>query len=141
MPPILPMRSLRRDTDIGALRVLPELPVERRSAFQLFVDELRELRRRILAFAYHCRETNLALLLRKAVDAGQDPPEHVVAELLAVMSADRANMGSDDLAPAIELLRADPLEFANTYFRPTSLPRWGGYEDTTSRGYNSVISR
>jgi hypothetical protein len=113
--------------------VLPKLPAERQLAFRLFVDELREFRWRILAFAYHCRETNLAYVLRRALVADQPAPEHVVEELLEVMEADRANMVSDDLEPALELLRSDPLEFANTYFLPSSLLQ--------SRGDNSVTSR
>jgi hypothetical protein len=109
------------------------LPIAVRSAFQLFVGELREFRRRIMAFAYHCRETNLSYQLRRAVEAGQLPTEHIVAELLAVMCADRENMASDDLTPAIEMLENDPREFVNSFFLPTGFLQ--------SRGYNSVTSR
>jgi hypothetical protein len=112
---------------------LPRLPAERQAAFGLFIDELREFRRRILAFAYHCRETNLATVLRKAILIDEQPPAHVVEELLAVMEADRANMDSDDLLPALDMLKRDPAEFASTYFLPSSLLQ--------SRGYNSVTSR
>jgi hypothetical protein len=114
--------------------VIPMLSDEVRPEFERFVAELEQFRRRAKAYAYHCRETNLVTVLSSALERGEPAPPHVVAELLDVTEADRSNMATDDLQPAIDLLRADPLEFAATCFRAGSLSE-------APRGYFSVTSR
>lgn len=39
---------------------------------------------------------------------------------MALLAADRAHMGTDDLSPAIELLEQDPAAFAARHFLPPS---------------------
>lgn len=87
-------------------------------AFRAFVIELREFRRRVLAYAYHCRETNLSRLLLAVVDAGLEPPVGILEELATVLEADAEIRGNDDLDEPIRLLGTDPAAFARKYFRP-----------------------
>jgi hypothetical protein len=37
------------------------------------------------------------------------------------MERDQANMGADDLTPAIDMVRSDASQFVNNYFLPSSL--------------------
>jgi hypothetical protein len=119
--------------------VAPRLPPEQGAAFRAFIDELREFRRRVLAVAYHSRETNLARLLRDAIEAGAGVPTHVVDELGRVLETDRENMGTDDLLPAIEALARDPAEFAAEWFlSPPLTERTFGWADVLPE---SVLER
>ncbi len=67
------------------------VPDELAHAFQLTMAETAAIRRRALAYAYHLRETNLATILRKAVELKLSTPQHSVDELLAVLRADQQN--------------------------------------------------
>ena len=51
-----------------------------------------------------------------------------------VREADLANMETDELRPALDLLRTDPAAFAATYFH-------GGSVSDAPRGYVNVTSR
>ncbi len=101
-----------------AAQVQARIPGGRGEGFRAFIAELAEFRRRVLAFAYHCRETNLATVLRNALAAGRPALEHVVAELAEVLRADAANMATADLEEPIALLEADPAAFVARYFQP-----------------------
>lgn len=96
--------------------VVALIPGSKGDAFRAFIAELGEFRRRVLAFAYHCRETNLVTVLNQALAAGEPAPFETVSELRQVMLRDRANMGTDDLTPALGELDRDPVAFAATYF-------------------------
>ena len=98
--------------------VQDRIPGAEGDAFRAFVVELREFRRRVLAYVYHCRETNLARVLREALEAGRQVPAGLIEELTDVLTADAANRGADDLGEVIALLGSDPAGFVATYFLP-----------------------
>ena len=98
--------------------VQDRIPGAEGDAFRAFVVELREFRRRVLAYVYHCRETNLARVLREALEAGRQVPAGLIEELTDVLTADAANRGADDLGEVIALLGSNPAGFVATYFLP-----------------------
>ncbi len=75
---------------IGA-SIQGSVPEALAEAFQLTMRETAAIRRRALAYAYHLRETNLATILRKAMELQLPMPQHSVDELLAVLRADQQN--------------------------------------------------
>jgi hypothetical protein len=96
--------------------------------------ELREFRRRVLAYAYHGRETNLATAIRERRKRGLEVPESVWQELKATLIQDQANQGQEEpVGAALALLESDPERFLAVYFIEA--------EDRISKGYNSVTSR
>ena len=108
----------QRQAILLAETVQDELGGPEGEAFRAFVIELREFHRRVLAYVYHCRETNLSRLLLAAMEAGHEAPAGVVEELASVLTADAEIRGNDDLDEPIALLGTDPAAFARRYFRP-----------------------
>ena len=110
----------RQEQAIALARAIQaDIPGTAGDSFRAFIAELGEFHRRVLAYAYHCRETNLTRILREAVNAGEPPPAHVTAELGRVLRADRINMKTADLDELIDLLDRDPAAFAAIHFQPT----------------------
>ena len=104
----------------AAAAARPEVPVALAEAFGKSVEEVTGLRRRVLAYAYHLRETNLADMIRNAEKVGSGNVERMWKELREVMVRDQENMGTaEPLAAAIALLDADRPAFLTTYFLPT----------------------
>ena len=104
----------------AAAAARPEVPVALSEAFGKSVEEVTGLRRRVLAYAYHLRETNLADMIRNAEKVGSGNVERMWKELREVMVRDQENMGTaEPLAAAIALLDADRPAFLTTYFLPT----------------------
>ena len=104
----------------AAAAARPEVPVALSEAFGKSVEEVTGLRRRVLAYAYHLRETNLADMIRNAEKVGSGNVERMWKELREVMVRDQENMGTaEPLAAAIALLDADRPAFLATYFLPT----------------------
>jgi hypothetical protein len=98
--------------------VSPRVAVSVQAEFQAFLYELAEFRRRCLAYAFHCRETNLAMILRTDIALGRELSERLIEELHGLLLADRDNAGTCDYDDAIELLEADPHAFLGKYFLP-----------------------
>jgi len=97
-----------------------KIPDAYAATFRENVKELRGLRRRVLAYAYHLRETNLADLLRGDAKQGLPVNRRTVDELRSLMLEDQANMEKPaPLAAAIAMLDADLPKFLETYFLPT----------------------
>ena len=67
------------------------IPQNLQGKMNMNLAELAAFHRRALAYAYHLRETNLAFLMRKAIEQGQPVPEKLSAELMTVMKKDLSN--------------------------------------------------
>ena len=122
----------------AALAVAAELrgdvPAALALGFGRNVDELKELRRRTLAYALHLRETNLVATMRVCRAQGWEIPQRTLAELRATLAADQENQGQPEpVGGALRLLDEDVDAFLNTYF--TVVP------DRHSKGNFSVTSR
>ena len=71
------------------------MPAALASDFAGNVAELRELRRRTVAYALHLRETNLVTTMRVCRAQGREIPERTLAELQRVLTAaDRGEPGT-----------------------------------------------
>jgi len=104
----------------AAAAARPGVPAGLADSFGKSVEEVMGLRKRVLAYAYHLRETNLAEMIRNAEKVGSENLERMVEELRGVMVRDQENMGTaEPLAAAIALLDADRKAFLVTYFLPT----------------------
>lgn len=136
-------------------KAVNSVPQNLKKTFQLNLDELAAFRRRALAYAYHLRETNIAMLLRKAREQGQPAPEKMMTELHVIMKNDLRNFMEEqtglanarNVAPggspvqvsswkemedAIALIEKEPDVFLKTYFLPAA--------DQNSKGIFSVTS-
>ena len=83
------------------------------------IEELKGFRVRVLAYAYHLRETNLANLIRGASLYRLEINKKNVEELRAVMVRDQTNMGTEEpMGTAIRMLDTDLKKFLKTYFLP-----------------------
>ena len=138
-----------------ASRSTAGIPQNLQGKMNLNLAELAAFHRRALAYAYHLRETNLAFLMRKAIERGQPVPEQLSAELMTVMKKDLSNFEDEraslknpatwvppgssapanpwkEMADAIALLQKDGSAFLKTYLLPA--------EDKVSKGIFSVTS-
>lgn len=119
--------------DLG-LNILPGLEDGFTQAFRLNLQELGELLARTRAYAYHIRASNLTAVLRRIRSVGGAVPDHLVAELRAVLLADQSNMRtSEPLETAIRLLSQNLDAFLAAYFRLE--------ENKASKGSFSLTSR
>ena len=71
--------------------IAADVPEALREAFERGLDDLARLRRRAVAYACHIRETNLATVMRRHLDARPDIAGKAGRELLAVLLEDREN--------------------------------------------------
>jgi hypothetical protein len=112
--------SLLDEALAAAAAASPEIPQTLADSFGKSVEEVRGLRTRVLAYAYHLRETNLADMIRNAEKVGSGNVERMWQELRDVMVRDQENMGTaEPLQTAIALLDSDRTAFLATYFLPT----------------------
>ncbi|MHB1461483.1 MAG: hypothetical protein ACYC1M_09405 [Armatimonadota bacterium] len=123
---------------------MPEALAE---AFQLTMRETAAIRRRALAYAYHLRETNLATILRKAVELQLPKPQHSADELLTMLRADQQNHREEQAAAsagqtvpdwpemeqAIAALESDVDEFLAKFMTEEPLSASKGIFSVTSR--------
>jgi hypothetical protein len=128
-------------------------PASLKTHLEAGLTELNELRRRILSYAYHLRETNLAELMRDMRKRGTEIPQRVKDELLALLKADQQNQGqAEPCGAAIALLDKDLDAFLGTYFvvpedgytlQPAAArpPIGTGLEPFSSKGQFTVTSR
>lgn len=99
-----------------------EVPEKFRMVLDSSIEELGEFRIRVLAYAYHLRETNLANLIRSSIEMGLPVKNRMknIEELKSVLLKDQANQGyAEPVSSAIKLLNEDPNRFLNTYFLPS----------------------
>ena len=117
-----------------AAEVGADMPAALASDFAGNVAELRELRRRTVAYALHLRETNLVTTMRVCRAQGREIPQRTLAELHEVLTADRENQGQPEpVGGALRLLAENVDAFLSTYF--TVVP------DRHSKGNFSLTSR
>ncbi|MDQ3149140.1 MAG: hypothetical protein M3Q38_04355 [Chloroflexota bacterium] len=118
-----------------AEELLPELPLARQAAFVEGVGEVRALRRRMLAYAYHLRETNLTTTMRACRRDGVPIPASVTSELVATLRLDAANHDdAERVEAALEALALDVDAFLDTFFVvPEPRPAPNGPFSMTSR--------
>ncbi|MCX6878375.1 MAG: hypothetical protein NTW21_31870, partial [Verrucomicrobia bacterium] len=127
-------------------KIQPEVPESLRDAYSKNLSDLASLRRHALAYAFHLRETNLATVLRKAVELKQPLPPKSVAELQAMLKADLENHCAEiapgsketkgiwqEMDQAIILLGENPDAFLNKYFTVTANKESKGIFSATSR--------
>ena len=94
-----------------------KIPKEFRSDFNENMVELTGLGKRVLAYVYHLRETNLANLLRSSKENKLPVNQNNVEELKLLLIKDQENQNSKEpIATAIKLLNEDLDQFLNTYF-------------------------
>ena len=117
-----------------AVEIQDDIPPALAGDFAQNLEELIQMRKRALAYAYHCRETNLAAVLRTLRASGREVPARLTTELMTVLKADQKNQGSGNpIDAAIALLESDLDKFLATYFVVSA--------DRVSKGYHSVTSR
>jgi hypothetical protein len=123
------------------------VPAPLAGAFKRTLADLAGLRRRALAYALHLRETNLAIVLRKAAELKQSRPQKSADELLAVLKTDLENHQAEMAAPlpgqkvgrwqemeqAIALLQQNPDEFLQRFFKEDPDKHSKGIFSETSR--------
>jgi hypothetical protein len=99
------------------------VPQNLTSEFDKSVDELKEFRRRVLAYSYHLRETNLANDIRSSIELKmpQDQRQENITELRKILIKDQENEATyEPIASAIKLLDDNLNEFLKTYFLPSN---------------------
>ena len=99
------------------------------------IEELTGFRVRLLAYAYHLRETNLADLIRGSIKKGLPVRKANVDELRTILLKDQKNQRSaEPIASALLLLDKDLNAFLNTYFLPS---RVTGAKDLRGSSFTS----
>ncbi|MBN9631016.1 MAG: hypothetical protein J0I18_10445 [Actinobacteria bacterium] len=121
---------------------LPGLSGDERREIELALEDLREFRRRALAYAFHCRESNLASLLRSGV-LDEAKRVSIAEELMNVLKEDAVNSGEPaHYEAAISALELDLVRFLDTYFLPApardGIVAWEGAE-FTQRGFDRPL--
>ncbi len=126
-------RRIRQALEIGQ-KALSRIPQHNQEAFSLNLEELQGFLQRTLAYIYHIRATNLAMIMRQKIHQGKEIPALQVEELLNVMVADQENQDQPEpLQSAIQLLKTNLRAFLDRYY--TVEP------NIVSKGYFSLTSR
>jgi hypothetical protein len=108
--------KIQKALEIGKA-IKNKIPKEFRSEFDKNIDELTSFKKRVLAYVYHLRETNLDNLLRSSKENKLTVNQNNVEELKLLLIKDQENQNSKEpLAMAIKLLNEDLDKFLNTYF-------------------------
>ena len=112
-------KKMQEAIDAGQA-VRADIPKQFRGVFDASLTELTGFRVRLLAYAYHLRETNLADLMRGALKKGMPVKQANVEELKAILLKDQKNQGSaEPIAGALKMLEENRSKFLNTYFLPS----------------------
>ncbi|NLV74866.1 MAG: hypothetical protein GXY52_09330 [Chloroflexi bacterium] len=115
-------------------RIAPDIREDWRPVFYAALAEQDGVRRRLLAYVYHLRQTNLADIMRKYRAEGQEVPSVLTDELVALLRADQVNRADDEpIATALELLGRDIDAFLAKYYQVVP--------DNISLGYFTLTSR
>jgi len=116
-------QKMQEAIDVGQA-VRADIPKQFREVFDASLTELTGFKVRLLAYAYHLRETNLADLMRSAIEKGIPVKQDNVEELKAILHKDQENQGSaEPIASALKMLMEDRRKFLSTYFLPSN-PTW-----------------
>jgi hypothetical protein len=101
------------------------VPKEFLSEFEMSIKELEGFRQRVLAYAYHIRETSLCNMLRHSFEKTGKVNDANLSELRAILVKDQQNQGGEnEIGKAIDLLDKDLKKFLDVYFNapiPTGL--------------------
>jgi hypothetical protein len=106
-----------------------------KSEFNQSIQELNGFRRRVLAYVYHLRETNLANDIRSSIKLKLPQKQRLenIAELKRILTKDQENEKSKEpIATALDLLDKNLNKFLGTYFLPS--------KPTDSKGDWSITS-
>lgn len=124
---------LRAAEQLG-LKIHGKIPSTLADGFRRNLEELHQMSRRVMAYAYHCRETNLAAMMRRVRNSGREVPERLTREMLTVLKEDRANQRpGQPIDAALELFERNIDAFLAKYFLVTP--------DGVSKGHHSATSR
>ncbi|MHB8581226.1 MAG: hypothetical protein ACYDA4_15390 [Ignavibacteriaceae bacterium] len=106
-----------------------------KSEFNQSIQELNGFRRRVLAYVYHLRETNLANDIRSSIKLKLPQKQRLenIAELKRILTKDQENEKTKEpIATALDLLDKNLNKFLGTYFLPS--------KPTDSKGDWSITS-
>jgi hypothetical protein len=93
------------------------VPKEYLSEFEMSIKELQGFRQRVLAYAYHIRETNLCNMMRVTFEKTGKVNESNLKELRTVLLKDQQNQGGEnEIGKAVDLLDKDLKKFLLLYF-------------------------
>jgi len=99
------------------------IPAEFKIEFKQSIDELKGFHRRVLAYEYHLRETNLAQDIRTSIKMNLPVKERLedIGELRGTLIKDQLNEGTKKpIGPALQLLDKNLRKFLQTYFLPSA---------------------
>ncbi len=100
--------------------VRDKIPTQFLESFDKGLKELSGFKIRLLAYAYHLRETNLADLIRSAQIMKLPPRKENLEELRAVLVKDQMNQKTQEpIGSAIKMLDQNLSKFLSTYFLPS----------------------
>lgn len=111
------------------------VPSKYKSEFEESIKELKTYRRRILAYVYHLKETNLTDDIRSSIKLGLPKlqRENNIMELRKVLIQDQENEQSrEPIETAIKMMESNLNKFLKTYFLPS--------QQTNERGDWSITS-
>ena len=129
----LACKYLAQALELGTA-IAPQVRADWRPVFYAALAEQNGMRRHLLAFMYHLRETNLATIMRAYRSENQVIPSHLLVELNDLLRADQINQAQQEpIASALELLEVNTDQFLATYYQLGP--------DTLSRGHYSITSR
>ncbi len=114
--------SLMTQAISGAKSIQKIVPEKFKLEFDKSIKELSEFRRRVLAYVYHLRETNLANDIRISIKLKLPQKQRLenIAELRKILVKDQENEGTDEpIASAIKLLDHNLNKFLEIYFLPS----------------------
>jgi hypothetical protein len=114
--------SRKIDKALGYAKEAREnVPGEFLTEFDMSVKELEGFRQRVLAYAYHIRETNLSNMMRRSMEENGKVDDAYLVELRTVLIKDQQNQGPENsIGQAIELLDKDYRKFLKTYFNESA---------------------
>lgn len=93
------------------------VPKEYLSEFEMSIKEVEGFRQRVLAYAYHIRETNLCNMMRVTFEKTGKVNESNLKELRTILLKDQQNQGGEnEIGKAIDLLDKDLKKFLLVYF-------------------------
>lgn len=140
--------DLWRQAEETGVEAAETVPAALRDTLDATLRELAALRRRVAAYAFHLRETNLATVMRRHSNSHPEVAARAGRELGALLVADRENWREEKAAgtglpgtspqwpqidTAIELLRRDTGAFLDTFFLETPYQASKGIFTLTSR--------
>jgi len=115
--------------------IAKSVPLNTAATFNEELKELRGLLKRIRAYAFHLRETNLANCMRKALEDDRiESLQFIVQEMFEILKVDQTNQGQEEpIGSAIKLLKENVQAFLEEYFQIETDKRSKGIFSLTSR--------